>query len=163
MKTNDYFWLLLGLYLLISAKLHDRHNQLLQNRQKFCEVTLEKIHGLKWAMPWFLCDILRKCATGSGAIQILIEFCIEDIKLQTFWLSLNCNIHKNKTIIITSNKYSSQSTHVFINNDSTMFHYCKLGVWSSFGHTSIQHQKRTPVQIVFAQVHSLLPRSCCFY
>ena len=42
MKTNAYFQLLLGLYLLISAKLQHRHNQLLQNCQKFCEVTLEE-------------------------------------------------------------------------------------------------------------------------
>jgi hypothetical protein len=42
METSAYFRLLFGLYLLTSAKLHCRYNQLLQNREKFCEVTPEE-------------------------------------------------------------------------------------------------------------------------
>jgi len=84
MKTNAYFQLLLGLYLLKSAQLHFRHNQLLQNHQKFCEVTPEEKIWLETSHGRFLSDVLRKCASGSAAIQMLIEFGTEDIKLQTF-------------------------------------------------------------------------------
>jgi len=93
---------------------------------------------------------------------MLMEFGTDDIKLQTFQLPLNHNIHKNRTNI-TSNKYSSQSHMYSLTMTEQCFIIAREVFWSSMGHTSIHPKIRTPAEIVFEQVHILLPRSYYFY
>jgi hypothetical protein len=89
----------------------------------------ENIYGLRQAMVWFLSDKVWKCATGSATVQMLTEFGTEYIKLHNFWPSLKHKINTNKTNI-TSNKYSSQSTQVLINNErKTMLHIASCVFW----------------------------------